>query len=210
MALTSNGSFDAAVTATDMRALLELLGEVTVVAIDIPIGLLERGRRNCGVEARRVLGSRRATLFVTPPRPVLAAQPYGAALRLSRELEGGGISKQAYGLRAKIFEVDSWAAGPCHAVIEVHPELSFQRMNGGAALPGKKTWAGQMRRRALLAAHGLTIPDELPRIGTAGADDVLDAAAAAWTARRYARDAATSLPNPPQQLPGGGRCAIWT
>ncbi len=65
------------------------------------------------------------------------------------------------------------------------------------------------RRRALLAGAGIDLPDEPGRAGRAAPDDVLDAAAAAWSARRIASGCACSvLEHPPRD--GGGRpVAMW-
>jgi predicted RNase H-like nuclease len=41
-------------------------------------------------------------------------------------------------------------------------------------------------------------------------DDVLDAAAAAWTALRVSQGAARCLPDPPETFSDGLPCAIWT
>jgi predicted RNase H-like nuclease len=43
-----------------------------------------------------------------------------------------------------------------------------------------------------------------------GVDDVLDAAAVAWTAVRVARGVARHLPDPPERFSDGIDCAIWT
>ena len=43
-----------------------------------------------------------------------------------------------------------------------------------------------------------------------GVDDVLDAAAVAWTARRVAAGAARRLPAEPERFSDGVDCAIWT
>ena len=40
-------------------------------------------------------------------------------------------------------------------------------------------------------------------------DDILDAAIAAWTARRVARDEAQPMPDPPQVFSDGIQSAIW-
>jgi predicted RNase H-like nuclease len=45
--------------------------------------------------------------------------------------------------------------------------------------------------------------------GTVPADDILDAAAAGWTAARIARGQASSLPHPPQPGEAGQPIAIW-
>ena len=80
-------------------------------------------------------------------------------------------------------------------VVEVHPEVSFAEMGGRPVAWSKRTWRGQHERRRLLAAHGLAVPDELGPLGEVSpADDILDAAAVAWTALRVARGQAFSLP----------------
>jgi predicted RNase H-like nuclease len=43
----------------------------------------------------------------------------------------------------------------------------------------------------------------------AGVDDVLDAAAAFWTARRYAEGSAACHPETPEQFDDGPAAAIW-
>ena len=63
----------------------------------------------------------------------------------------------------------------------------------------------------LLRSVGVTIETELGEAGRlAGVDDVLDAGAAAWTARRYLRGVARSLPSTPERFSDGIACAIWT
>jgi predicted RNase H-like nuclease len=95
-------------------------------------------------------------------------------------------------------------------VVEAHPELCFAAL-AGAPLPERKhSWAGAVRRRALLAAAGIEVPDDLGPAGAVPVDDVLDAAAVAWTAARVAAGAARSLPDPPEVLAGGVPAAIWT
>jgi hypothetical protein len=58
------------------------------------------------------------------------------------------------------------------------------------------------RRRLLADTAGIVLPDDLGPAGRAAAvDDVLDAAAAAWTARRVAHGQARPLPDPPDPSP---------
>jgi len=73
----------------------------------------------------------------------------------------------------------------------------------------KKSWNGQMERRRLLADAGIVLPDGLTgRAGEVPVDDVLDAAAMAWTARRVADGVAIPLPSPPERI-AGRDVAIW-
>jgi predicted RNase H-like nuclease len=66
-----------------------------------------------------------------------------------------------------------------------------------------------MLRRRLLASNGIELPDDLQDAGAAGVDDVLDAAAAAWSAARIAGGTARSFPPEPESGSDGHRAAIW-
>jgi predicted RNase H-like nuclease len=186
-------------------------GTLAAVAIDIPIGLAATGRRQADELARRALGRRWPSIFITPCRPALLAADYGSAVAENRRLAGEGISRQAFALRAKILDVDGWIRGTPLRVVEAHPELSFARLAGAPLRSRKSTWAGAAERRALLARAGIALADDLgPPAEQAGVDDVLDAAIMAWTAQRVASGLARPLPDPPEMLSDGSACAIWT
>lgn len=186
-------------------------GPVAVVGIDIPIGLADAAPRQADLLARRAAGARRASVFVTPVRAAVEAGSYELAVAANRRLGGTGISRQAFALREKILQVDRWVRQTPLRVAEVHPELSFAAMAAGPLAERKVTWAGMTRRRSLLAASGVTLADDLGPAGRlARTDDVLDAAAVAWTALRILRAEARSLPDPPEILSDGYPCAIWT
>lgn len=183
---------------------------VAVVGIDMPIGLPDTGRRQADVLAREALGSRRSSIFMTPVRPALQAESHAAAVVVNRRLAGEGFSIQAYGLRTKVFEVERYVRSVRRTVLEVHPEVSFARMHGSPLVERKKTWAGAEVRRALLDSAGLHLSGAGALAGVdAGVDDVLDAAAVAWTARRYALGLAESLPPAPEIFSDGRPAAIW-
>ena len=186
-------------------------GEVSGIAIDIPIGLPDRGVREADRAARERLGRLASSVFVTPVRAALAAEPYREATAVAVRLTGSGISQQAYRLREKIFEVEDWLPGSPAPVWEVHPEISFAVANGAPLACSKHTWAGSQERRLILARQGLALAGPLLPAGRhAGPDDVLDAAIAAWSARRLAVGAGQSLPAQPGQVTHGGRpMAIW-
>ena len=82
--------------------------------------------------------------------------------------------------------------------VEVHPELSFLALAGASrALPPKRRTDGLRVRRELLAA---VAPDGELRLGAwaaprrdAALDDLLDAYAALWSARRHAAGGADVL-----------------
>jgi predicted RNase H-like nuclease len=184
---------------------------LAAVGIDIPIGLADAGLRQADLLARKAAGPRWASVFVTPVRPALTMPDHQQASALNRQLAGSGISRQAFNLRDNILQVDSWLpTAPC-PVIEVHPELCFAEMAGAPLADSKSTWAGAISRRQLLAAEGIELTGELGLAGQqVGVDDVLDAAAVAWTARRFVAGAARCLPSEPERFSDQIDCAIWT
>ena len=164
-----------------------------------------------GAGARAAAGPRRASVFETPVRDTLGVGDYRAACEVNRQRTGHGISRQAFNLLAKIRQVDSWLPTAPFHVIEVHPELSFAAIAGAPLQAAKSSWAGLAIRRRLLADGGIVLPDDLGLAGRkAGGDDVLDAAAAAWSARRAASGQARRLPAEPELFSDQIDCAIWT
>jgi predicted RNase H-like nuclease len=186
------------------------LGRIAAIAIDIPIGLPDRGQRQADVLARGMAGPRRASVFTTPVRAALETQRYQDALGVNRALTGAGISKQAFNLGDRIKQVDRWLpSAPCQ-VVEAHPELCFAAMAGAPLRDAKSTWPGAGIRWRLLAAERIDLAGDLGLAGLkVGVDDVLDAAAAAWTAGRVAEGAARHVPDPPERFSDGIPAAIW-
>jgi len=95
------------------------------VGIDIPIGLLE-GPRTCHKAAWKLLGqSRGSSVFPAPCRPALGAQTYAEASTIIRHRTTRGLSQQAWGIAAKIKQVDDAISPDCQRWgFEVHPEVS--------------------------------------------------------------------------------------
>ena len=161
-------------------------GEVTVAGIDIPIGLPSAGRRPCDVEARARLGPRRSSVFPAPPRAVLGSDTYATAVAASRAVSATAISRQTFGLLPKIAEVDRLLLRHRRdRLVEVHPELSFAVLTGAPAAHNKKTPAGRDERLAALRPVFPALHRSDPPPHGARPDDVLDAYAVAWTARRW-------------------------
>lgn len=193
--------------AVTIAELADVAGPLAVIAIDIPIGLPDRGHRQADQLARDFIRPRQSSVFLTPVRATLGIRQHLRANAVNREHTGQGLSIQAFSILPKIQEVDDWLPkAPCR-VIEVHPEVSFRELSN-KPLPPKKTWAGAERRRALLKQAGIAFPADLGQAGAAAVDDVLDAAAAAWTARRAHLGTAVPFPNPPQIF-DDIEAAIW-
>ena len=186
-----DGRFREARLIEDVESAFSELSDMKRIAIDVPIGY---GPRSADALARAVVGG--SSVFSIPEREKFEA-PFG---------EGGGISAQAHALGDRIRHVTSLAAADSR-FREVHPEVSFAAMNGMRRLRfRKKSAGGAFERLGLLRRHGINIdPGTLGAAATIPLDDVLDAAACAWTA---ARPDAVSLPDPPEQRDGVA-VAIW-
>jgi predicted RNase H-like nuclease len=186
------------------------LDDVHAVAIDIPIGLPSTGRRQADDAARQLLGPRRNSVFYAPVRDAITAATHGDASAISKRITGHGISRQSFALAPKILEAEQWAASTTVPVWEVHPEVSFAVMLGHPAEHPKLTWSGLHERLEALRDAGIGIGDIGAAGAMAGADDVLDAAVAAWSAARLYRGDGISLPDPPETAPDAPRpVAIW-
>ena len=189
----------------------------SIIAVDIPVGLTDQGSRQCDILARRALGPKRgASVFPAPLRCVLGAVSHPEASALRRAVEGKGMSLQSFGITGKVQEVD--IALHAHqdrqeGVYEVHPELCFTQLNGGQPMVfAKKTPAGRSERLRLLAEQFGDAPARLldQRVRRdVGADDVLDALVALWSAVRIGRGEHTSLPTVPDRDARGRRMAIF-
>jgi predicted RNase H-like nuclease len=160
--------------------------EAAITAVDIPMGLLESGKRACDDQARKALGPARSSVFFAPVRPVLRFHDYPEALIGLRAQGLALMSAQAFGIVDKVREVDL-VLTPEHQkrVVEAHPELSFRRLADVATMPSKKTAAGVGVR--LEALRGwlpsvdralCEVPERVP------VDDALDALACAWAAQQ--------------------------
>ena len=161
--------------------------DLTVVAIDMPIGLSDMGTRECDTAARRLLRPHASRVFPAPTRAALAhADDYNAACAASRDATGKAISRQTWNLLPAIAEIDALADDD--RIVECHPELAFALMQGHPVDERKKTPEGRAVRLDLLRRW-------LPDLGDpAYGDDGLDALACAWSAARVASGAALVLP----------------
>ena len=162
-------------------------GELAAVAIDMPIGLPDSGTRACDVATRARLGRKGSSVFPAPPRPVLGSADHAEAVRRSRAIDGRGVTIQAFNILAKIEQLDN-AFDPALAdvIVEAHPESVFATLEGSPLTTKKRLVEGRRERLALLVSIFPESDDLLSRRlpGTAP-DDVLDAAAITWTARRW-------------------------
>ena len=112
----------------DLKEALALLdaGQLTAVAVDLPIGLPESGPQTCYVAARHLLGPRRSSVFPAPPRCTLGSATYHEACAWSRAVCGRAVSRQTFAIMAKVEALDHLMTPERQdSLIEVHPEVSF-------------------------------------------------------------------------------------
>jgi predicted RNase H-like nuclease len=179
----------------NFAALLEATSACAAVAVDIPIGLAEDGRRTADFLARDRIGPRRSSVFPVPARLLLGASSYPEANALSRSALGKGLSAQAFGILSKIREADACMTPTMQSrVVETHPDVSFSALALRHLLQPKHRPAGRAERlRILETAYGPVVRDATPLPGAAW-DDLYDACVLAWTASRVAHGTAVRLP----------------
>jgi predicted RNase H-like nuclease len=211
----SHGNWETGVINQGIHGLIDRFQEASLILVDIPIGLREEGtsERLCDKEARKVLGPKRGTsVFPVPCRNAAHASSPEQAKRINKELTGRSLSKQSLAILPKIREVDLLLRNSEDArtlVREVHPEVCLWALNGGrkresAMTYSKKTQEGFVERLAVLRKiYGeceecvKEAPVKHKGKGVAK-DDILDALAAAVTAR-FEAGALKTLPESPER-----------
>jgi len=198
-------------------AVLARVERPAIVAVDVPIGLTDRGPRNCDLTARKLLGQPRGTsVFPAPVRVALLGRTHAEASDLHEQADGRRLTRQAFGILRKIQEVDALLSlDPAlqQTVREIHPELSFAVWNAGQPMKHRKSRsAGRSEREFLIAGCWPGLRTELVRQMRGCAykpDDLNDALAALWTAERIQSGAAQLVPAEPPRDRLGLRMEMW-
>ena len=185
--------------------------EVAAVGVDIPVGLVDGPRRTADVAARAFVGPRRSSVFPAPPR---SAAGFATQAEANAHLAAQGLpllSAQAAALLGRIREAGAVARGD-ERIHEVFPEASFRQLAGAGLAHAKRSAAGALLRVRLLeqAEPAIVVPVEVGAAGAIPLDDLLDAAAAAWSARRCALGTALAFGDPEElDVDTGRRIAMW-
>lgn len=166
-----------------LAEVLDYRPSFSIVALHAPVGLPEAGRsRECDDAARSRLGPRANSVVRAPSRALLEAASYDEARALDPSLDI--VRWRSLAKAAEVAaEVQSWRQ---RTVWEVHPELGFTEMNGGAPVEaGRRTMHGRRLRRELLVAK-LPGADRIlaDRPRDVREEKLLDALSDLWTARR--------------------------
>ena len=196
---------------SNVEQIWKKLSHATLLLIDIPIGLCDRGAkgRSCDTAARRLLGSPRASSVFTPPtRPALEFDDRVKASEKNHFLTGRKIGVQSWAIAPKIREVDKFLRKEPEArkkIREIHPEVLFWALNNGKAMSHKKSRREGFEERLQVLRRHFSASDAV--IGEAlssfprkmvARDDILDALAAAITALSGNENHA-SIPEQPER-----------
>ena len=165
------------------------------------------GERLSDLGARKILKARKSSIFPVPCREAVYAESYEKACKVNKELTGKSISKQAWNIVPKIREVDSFLIENeifREKVKEVAPEICFQALAGFPMKSSKKNPDGFFERiEALRSVCQFT--DEIVEAALSkyrrkevAKDDILDALAAAITAKMGCEDGFEYVPCEPE------------
>jgi predicted RNase H-like nuclease len=192
----------------------------SIIAVDMPIGFQDidtTGGREAERIVRRLLKGRTSSVFPTPSRAVVEADPVSRKEackingRHSRPRKSIGC--QTFNIIRKMAEIDRLMTVELQdRVHEAHPELAFWAMNDRQVVrQSKKSSAGRSSRISLLANAGFPI-SELPlptyRRADVGLDDLIDACACACVARRILAGRHIRFPTDPPRDARGLRMEI--
>ncbi len=197
---------------TAVRDLWNAWQPISLLLIDIPIGLPDHAKRQCDVEAKKILRKRASSVFPVPCRQAIRADAYRKACRINQKILGVKLSVQTWNISDKIREVDDLLTGNKRALRcmrESHPEVCFWSLAGQRPMVNyKKTDRGFAERLSLLkqinpstekivcAALKRFLRKDLAR------DDILDATALAVSAEAGLGALDTIPKNPPTDSMG--------
>lgn len=197
---------------------LELNGRI--IAVDMPIGFQKLdcpGGRLAERELRSFLKKKSSSVFPSPARATVESWPttFGEASSVNRRNSRPekSLTIFTYNILGKMNEIDREMTAARQArVFETHPEASFAIMNDGQPVMGRKaTSKGHELRRRLLEKAGFPIGHLVPssyRRKEVQPDDLLDACACAWSARRILEGRAVIFPAEPETDGRGLRMSI--
>ena len=171
---------------------IDLNFDCSLMLVDIPIGLQICDPRPCDLEAKKVLGKRKSSVFATPCQKAAYAENYTAANLVNRAYTGKGLSKQAWNICNKIREVNDFLIEHKElrpTVREVHPEVCLWALNQRQPMEHyKKTTEGFAERLDFLTRlypQSSQVVEAIQKFtrSQVALDDVVDALCAAITAK---------------------------
>jgi predicted RNase H-like nuclease len=191
------------------KKLEEFLEEFDRIFIDVPIGLTsESYERECDRQLREVLGpDYQSSVFSPPIRPALHAPTYAEASMTSYEITGKKVTIQAWNITPNIKTIDRFLQEKeelREKIFESHPELLFQKLNGGNSILQKKATKKGLRHRLGLLKEKSKFADDFfrdikeeYRRNQVDEDDIVDAMVLALYAGYSIEEDIKTLPEDP-------------
>jgi hypothetical protein len=137
----------ASVCFPNAEALLAQRPRPDLLAIDVPIGLLEHGARECDRAARAFLGPRRNSVLTAPLRAMLPAESWAEACAIRERVERKRITQAGVGHRAQ----DS--RGGRRAAVQALAAAGYER-----CIPRSASRAGAARHWRIPRSGGPAAP----------------------------------------------------
>ena len=174
------------------------------VLIDIPVGLPENNEQanlRPDMQARAYLqGARKSSIFNVLYRQIVHAETTEQAWELNRDLNAK-MAIVGDALRPMMREVDDFLAentGWQNRLVESHPEVAFQMLNGGNGLQhSKHTEEGGAERVASLRSYGINPVVLVAEFTVKQYEDVLDALCLAASAKLGCENGFQTIPENP-------------
>lgn len=187
------------------EALKSIFEEYDRIFIDMPIGLEdEEYTRECDALLRKELGGEYSSSVFSPPiRPALEAPSYVEANMISFDWTEKKLSLQSWNITPKIKMLDLLLRenpGFKEKVLESHPELLFQKLNGGMIFQKKNLKKGIRHRLELIKDEEPIADDffrdikEEWRRSEVAEDDIVDAMALAYYAKKSEIEGIKTIP----------------
>ena len=175
------------------------------VLIDIPVGLPENAEENAGRpdrEARDYLpAGRKPSIFPVPCRQAINMENYAEASNENERVLGKKLTSQSHAFSKMIRQVDEFLAeNKCwqNCLVESHPEVAFQLLNGGKGLNhSKHTEEGVQERITILQQYGVDPIFLFTEFTPKQYEDVLDALILAVSAKLGCKNGFQTIPANP-------------
>lgn len=175
------------------------------VLIDIPVGIPENTAENAARpdrEARDYLPTgRKPSIFPVPCRQAINMENYAEASAENERVLGKKLTSQSHAFSKMIRQVDEFLAeNKCwqNRLVESHPEVAFQMLNGGKGLNhSKHTEEGIQERITILQQYGINPMPLFAEFTPKQYEDVLDALCLAGSAKLGCENGFRTIPENP-------------
>ena len=175
------------------------------VLIDIPVGLPENAEENAARpdrEARDYLSTgRKSSIFPVPCRQAVYITDYAEASAENERILGKKLTSQSHAFSKMIRQVDEFLAEDNYwqnRLVESHPEVAFQLLNGGKGLNySKHTEEGIQERIAILQQYAVDPIPLFAEFAPKQHEDVLDALCLAMSAKLGRENGFRTIPESP-------------